>query len=48
MQTRPSSIGILPVPGEPPGGILGDSEEYDPDGQQADEAPDGDRFPSLS
>jgi hypothetical protein len=29
-------------------GFLGDSEEYDPDGQQADEAPDDDRFPYLS
>jgi len=28
--------------------LFGDSEEYDPDGQQADEAPDDDRFPYLS
>ena len=29
-------------------GLLGDSEEYDPDGQQAEDAPDDDHFPCLS
>ena len=29
-------------------GLLGDSEENDPDGQETEDAPDEDRFPYLS